>query len=291
MISKKLLVLVLWVMVAFSGALQAGKYSLITSVVRNGVALRVKIESPAMDKIAPDMSNYFKEILIDQLASFKNPLEAHVDLSRFYFVSNSITNLHIEFGKVFKEGEPSPQKREEYESMMTRFKEYAPSLSTSWEDRQLMSQKLLAQAVAVSTDVAESLYKDKTFRDAFATEELLRGIELENFFAAKRQEFDNTEVVAVEKALQELEAISVTRAKEITSDIAFLAKLSSKMERVKYAFQHAVHASLLSKLLDGTDEAYPSLMDSDLSHQDNQQATRIEKDIWVAIYRQEAAQN
>ena len=291
MISKKLLVLVLWVMVAFSGALQAGKYSLITSVVRNGVALRVKIESPAMDKIAPDMSNYFKEILIDQLASFKNPLEAHVDLSRFYFVSNSITNLHIEFGKVFKEREPSPQKREEYESMMTRFKEYDPSLSTSWEDGQLMAQKLLAQAVAVSTDVAESLYKDTAFRDAFATEELLRGIDLENFFAAKRQEFNNTEVVAVEEALQELENISVAQVKEMTRTIAFLDKLSSKTKRIEYVFQLSVHASLFSKLLDGTDEAYPSLMDRGLSHQDDQQATRIERDIWIAIYRQESAQN
>ncbi len=289
--NTRLLMLVLWVMMAWSGVLQAGKYSLITSEARNGVTLRVIIESQALDKIAPDMSNYFKEILIDQLARFENPLEAHIDLSRLYFISNSITNLHIEFDKVFKEREPSPQKREEYESMMTRFKEYDPSLSTSWEDRQLMAQKLLAQAVAVSTDVAESLYKDTAFRDAFATEELLRGIDLENFFAAKRQEFNNTEVVAVEEALQELEAISVTRAKEITSDIAFLAKLSSKMERVKYAFQHAVHASLFSKLLDGTDEAYPSLMDRGLSHQDDQRVSRIVRDIWIAIYRQESAQN
>ena len=291
MVSKKLLVLVLWMMVAFSGALQAGKYSLITSVARNGVALRVKIESSAMDKIAPDMSNYYKEILIDQLASFKNPLEAHVDLSRFYLVSNSITNLHIEFGKVFKEGEPSPQTREEYESMMTRFKEYDPSLSTSWEDGQLMSQKLLAQAVAVSTDVAESLYKDTAFRNAFATEELLRGIDLENFFAAKRQEFNNTEVVEVEEALKELENISVAQVKEMTRAIAFLDKISSKTKRIEYVFQLSVQESLISKILDGTDEAFPSLIDIGISHQDNQRVSRIVRDIWIAIYRREAAQN
>ena len=289
--NTRLLMLVLWVMMAWSGVLQAGKYVLITSKARSGVTLRVIIESQALDKIAPDMSNYFKEILIDQLARFENPLEAHVNLSRYWFVSNSINNLYIELAKVFKEREPSPQGREEYESIMAKLKEYDPSISISWEDRYTVKQKNLAQMIAVSTDVAESLVKDKRFWQTFANEDLQRGIDWENFLSAKRREFDNTEAVAVEEALQELEEIIAVRARLMSRDIALLDKLDSQTERIEYAFQLAVQTSLNSKILDGTDEAYPSLMDSDLSHQDNQQATRIVRDIWIAIYRQEAAQN
>ncbi|MDE3269607.1 MAG: hypothetical protein OYH77_04925, partial [Pseudomonadota bacterium] len=79
----------------WSGPLQAGKYSLITSVARNGVGMRVKIESPAMDNIAPNLANYYKEILIDQLARFKNPLEAHIDLTRHHLSSMSLNYAEI----------------------------------------------------------------------------------------------------------------------------------------------------------------------------------------------------
>ena len=276
----------LLVVLAWSGVLPAQKVSLITSVARNGVALRVEIESLALDKIAPNLANYYKEILIDQLACYKNPLEAHVDLSRFWFVTDSLNKIHRQTGEAV---EPSPQSRKEYESMMQKLKaEYDPSLSTSWEDKHLVMQKLTAQAIEISTEVAVALFGNKAFRESFSNEDLQFGVNLNNFLSTKLKEFEDADVVAIDDALQELSAQFPQRFQQVNQEIAFLNKLRDQKERVEYAFNQAVRETLLNKLLDGTDEAFPSLVDRGISHEEDQQAAHIIKDIWIAVYRQEA---
>ena len=288
MLKRLGLIAILMGLLSYGEALLAGKYSLITSVARNGVAMRVPIESQTLDKIAPNLANYLKEILVDRLAWYENPLEAHIDLSRFQLVTRSL-NKDYPQDLALAEGS-SPSAIREYEERVKLVAELDPSLSGSWEDKHALIQKLTAYTVAISTEVAESLYKDELFRETFANEDLLRGIDLDNFFAAKRQEFGSAEVVAVDDALQELKENFPDQAARITARIAFLDKLNEQALQVDYAFQNAVHASLFSKLLDGTDEAFPSLYNRGVSHQDDQQIARIERDIWIAIYRQEAAQ-
>lgn len=274
----------LLVVLAWSGVLQAQKVSLITSVARNGVTMCVEIKSRALDNIAPGLANYYKEILIDQLARYENPLEAHIDLSRFWFVTDKINKIRAGVASE----EPTSQVRKAYESMMETFAKLDPFISTSWEDKHFVNQKMTAQAIAVSTDVAESLFSNQAFRKAFAHKELNLGLNLGNFLSTKSKEFDDAEVMAIDDALLELGAKFPRQAQQESQNIIYLNKLKDQQKRVDYAFYQAVHATLLSKLLDGTDEAFPSLMVKELTHEEDQQAARIIKDIWIAVYRQEA---
>ena len=221
----------------WSVSLQAGKHALITSAARSGAALQVEIESQALTDIAPRLSKLWQKILIDTLADFENPLEAHIDFSRFLLVTNSLNDLYISTDSASEEASMWTRMRYAGEILIAKY--YDPSLPSKWEDRFLMMQKLYGSAIDVSIDVGEYLYKDTAFLDAFANEELLRGIDLENFLAAKRQEFDSADEVALEDSWQSLENTSPSWKAHTEGEVVFLDSLG-KAERLEYAFNRAI---------------------------------------------------
>ena len=286
------LVLMLCGAVMWSGVLQASKYTLITNKARSGVALRVAIESQALDAIPANLRNYYKKLLIDQLATYENPLAAHIDLTRYWLVANAINDDDIAARRASTPVDA--QQRQEYEKELEEWVKNNPSLSGKWEERHNDKKLLYSEALAVSAEITMALQQDEQFWKTFATEELQRGVDFENFLAEQRQALGIQRDVSIHinsifqklsAAFQKLAAINAKKVELALESIAFLNNLPGNAERMEYAFKRAVSNSLVSKLLDGTDSKWPSLTDSgDITLQEEQEVARIIKDVWHAVY-------
>ncbi len=288
----KLLVVVLNI-VSWSGLLQAGKtYYLLTSEAISGVSLRVPIKSRTLDKMPPALSSYFKKVIIDRLAHYKNPLEAHIALSRYWQVSASIIPYLSHSSPIKNSHEDSYPEREVYENKMTEFNAYNPSISTKWEDRHRMAKKLTAQAIAVSKHVTKSLRKNKAFWNAFAAEDLQRGPDLQNFFFAKLQEFNDLSG-KLESIGQQVGTDSKypERSMEVAQDLSYvsvagIANGNSDRQGQDFSFLRAVQASLLHKIIsDGNDKPFPWLWNLSYPDQGEDQQSALDyMNAWIRVY-------
>ena len=277
MMQVKLLILTLWTTLMWGGVLQASKYPLIISKARSGIDLRVEITSKVLGEMDVDMRNHFKESLIDKLATFKNPLEAHIDLSRYWLVANAINEGNIAASEAFV---TIPDEQE-----AAKLKEYEPPQSDEWAERFVAMQALFRGAIASSMEISTALQKDESFMAAFAVEDQ-RGIDLENFLDEQRQAFESEQITfTTNDALQELRTLDAATAEQTQEGIVLMGRLNNDNARTESAFMRTVAALLASRLLEGTDAEWPSMSGNDLPLPAARESTRLRKNIWLATYQ------
>ena len=258
--------------------LWASKYPLIISKARSGVDLRVEFVSKILGEMDVDMRNYFKESLIDKLATFKNPLEAHIDLTRYWLVADAVNEGNIAASEAFAAITD--------EQEMDKLKKYEPPQLEDRGDGFVAMQALFRDAIALSMEISSTLQENKSFMAAFAVEDQ-RGVDLENFLYEQRRAFESEQIAhTANDSLQKLRAIDPASAEQAQDAIVLLAKLNNNKARTESAFMRTVAASLVSKLLDGTDTEWPSLTGSDhLPLPVARESVRLKKDVWLAIYQ------
>lgn len=270
-------VLVLWSAVIWGEVLWASKYPLIISKARSGVDLRVEIVSKVLGEMDVDMRNYFKESLIDKLATFKNPLEAHIDLTRYWLVANAVNEGNIAASEALAAVTD--------EQEIDKLQEYEPPQSGEEGEKFVAMQALFQAAMALSMEISNILQKDERFMAAFAVEDQ-RGVDLENFLAEQRQAFESEQIShTADDPLQKLRAIDAAAAEQTQEGIVLMAKLNNQRARTESAFMRTVAALLVSKLLDGTDTEWPALSGNDLPLPAARESVRLRKDVWLAIYQ------
>ena len=279
----RVFLLVLGSMLTCGEALWASKYPLIINKARSGVDLRVEIASKILSEATPlgeidaDVRNYLKESLIDKLATFKNPLEAHIDLTRYWLVANNINDGNLIASETFAAVTDGQE--------IDELKEYEPPQSEEAAQEFVAMRTLLQAAMALSMEISTALQKDERFMAAFAVEDQ-RGVDLDNFLYEQRRALENEQIDHSDNdSLQELRAIDSAAAEQTQEAIVLMAKLNNKAARTESAFMRTVATVLVSKLLEGTDTNWPVLTGNDLPLPAARETVRLRKEFWLAIYQ------